>query len=669
MCGVLVTVEDDRAVAVRGDRTHPLSSGYLCSKGRALAEFTNAAERLLHPQLGRADARRTTSWDIALDDLAARIGRIVDESGPDAVGAYLGVASAFDNAGRWAGEALLAALGSRSRYTSTSNDAPSKPIVGELMAGLPLFPVVDEAHATFTVLIGANPVVSHGHTLGFPDPVRRLRDLAGPGRELWVVDPRRTESAKLATRHLQARPGSDHVLLAYALRSVLADGPVDRAYVADHTAGVDRLAAAVERFTLDVAVEQTGLAAAELESFVAAIRRHGRIAVQTGTGATMAIVANLTEWLARALEIVTGSADREGGNLFNPGFAVGLDLLGPLPTPVSTRAPGPPSRPDLQSFGEFPVSAALDEMEAGNLRALFVIGGNPVTSFPEATRLTGALTRLDVLAGLDVVESDTTALASHVLPCAGPLERADLPFIDMLYPAVATQYTVAAVRPTGESRPAWWVLASLAERLGRPILPGDLTADAATDDDVLAIRFESSPRSFEAVREHEGALVLGPPRAGWVTENVLPEGRWDLAPLELVDQLASAPAPAPFTMVARRQPRHLNSQLRTIAPPGGAHDRPDIVVSRIDAQREALVEGATVAVRSAHGAVVGSAHIDDGIRPGVVSVPHGWSGALGPNVGNLTSATEDVDPLTGMIVQTALAVRIAAVDDDDTRST
>jgi anaerobic selenocysteine-containing dehydrogenase len=239
----------------------------------------------------------------------------------------------------------------------------------------------------------------------------------------------------------------------------------------------------------------------------------------------------------------------------------------------------------------------------------------------------------------------------------------------MLYPAVATQYTVAAVRPTGESRPAWWVLASLAERLSRPILPANLTADAATDDDVLAIRFVTSPRSFEEVRQHDGALVVGPPRAGWVTENVLPGGRWDLAPLELVEQLASAPAPAPFTMIARRQARHLNSQLRTIAPPGGRLDRPDIAVSPIDARRDGLVEGSAVAVSSAHGVVVGSARIDAGIRAGVVSVPHGWSGELGPNVCDLTSATDGVDPLTGMIVQTALAVQIAAVTDDDAPAT
>jgi anaerobic selenocysteine-containing dehydrogenase len=145
----------------------------------------------------------------------------------------------------------------------------------------------------------------------------------------------------------------------------------------------------------------------------------------------------------------------------------------------------------------------------------------------------------------------------------------------------------------------------------------------------------------------------------------LPGGWWPRPPQALLHPLADAPAPAPFVMIARRQPRHMNSQLRTIAPAGGRHDRPDITVSPIDARRHALVDGASIAVISAHGVVVGSAMIDDEIRPGVVSVPHGWSGELGPNVCELTSATDGVDPLTGMVEQTGLAVRILAVTEEE----
>jgi anaerobic selenocysteine-containing dehydrogenase len=309
-------------------------------------------------------------------------------------------------------------------------------------------------------------------------------------------------------------------------------------------------------------------------------------------------------------------------------------------------------------MGELPVSTATDEIEAGNLRVLLVLGGNPVTSFPETERLTAALAELDVLAVADVLHTDTTALATHVLPCAGPLERADLPYIEMLYPVVATQYTPAAVPAPFERRPAWWVLAALAERLGTSILPAGLTADTATDDDVLALQFASGPRSFAEARDAAGCVVAGPAPPGWVIDHVLPGGRWNVAPEPLVEQLRTLPDPPELALVARRQPRHMNSQLRDIAAPGGRLDRAEILVHPDQAAEHGIEDGDLIRVTSAHGSLQGRATLDPAVRPGVVSVPHGWAEPLGPNVSRLTSGTADVDPLTGMILQTGLAVTI-----------
>ena len=664
MCGIVVTVEDGRAVKVRGDAEHPLSRGYICSKGRSLPAFTHGPDRLDHPTIDDV-----VTWDACLDDLASRIRNIVDVHGPDAVGLYLGVASAFDNAGRFAAEQFLAGLGSRSKYTSTSNDCPAKPIVSELMAGLSVIPILDTEHVTLTVMIGMNPVVSHGHTLGFPDPINRLRELTSDGREVWVLDPRRTETSALATRHLQLRPGSDHAVLAFAVRSLLADG-ADSEFLRDHARHVDELAAAVAPFTRERTGALSGIAENDLDDFVAAIRSHERVAVQSGTGATMHVGANATEWLSRALEVVTESADRRGGTLFNPGWTAALDKVGKLPTPISTKAPGPGSRPEQPSFGgEFPVSSAIPEIEAGNVRALFVLGGNPVTSFPDARRLTCAFEQLDVLAVADVAHTDTTAMATHVLPTTGPLERADTPHIDMLYPAIATQYTPAAVAPEADRKPAWWVFAALAERLGFSILPDALDADAAIDDDVLRMRYTHPLRTFEQVRNADGCIVDGLPEPGWLTENVLPDGRWDLAPDVLVEQLASLQDTDGIVLIARRQPKHLNSQLRTIAATAARPDEPDLLVHPTDAASFGIHEGDAVRVTSDSGSLTAHARLDDRLRPGAVSLPHGWAGREGPNVCELTSTTEHIDPVTGMIRQTALPVTITRLEEGPNHGT
>ncbi|MCZ7526686.1 MAG: molybdopterin-dependent oxidoreductase [Acidimicrobiia bacterium] len=580
---------------------------------------------------------------------------IIDESGPDSVGMYLATASAFDVNGRRAAERLHASLRSRSKYTSTTVDTPCKPLVSEMMSGHPgLVPALDHERATLTILIGSNPVVSHGHLNAFPDPVTRLRALARQG-ELWVVDPRRTETARLATRHLAQRPGTDHALLAYLVRELLRDG-ADHGYLAEHATGVDELAAAVEPFDLETAASHTGLPAEDLTDLLGAVRRHGRVAAQTGTGTTMSAAANVTEWLTWALHVVTASYDRPGGMWFQPGFMKQLDRRD-WQAAEATPGPGPSSRPDLPGrWGELPCAGLADEVDAGNLRALLVVGGNPVTSLPETGRLVKAFERLDVLAVADVVATDTTAFATHVLPCAGQLERADVPhYIDQFQPAVASQYTPAVFAPAAERKPMWWVFAALAERMGMSVLPSGTPADRCSDDDLIRVLADRSRASFEELRDAPTGLVADEAVFGWVEERVLPDGRWRLAPAPLVEQLASLGEPAPLVLVPRRQLRHLNSQLRDVAAPRGKLDPPEILIHPVDAAGAGVADGTRVVVASSSGELEGTARVDDSIRRGGVSVPHGFAD---PNVGMLTSGTLRTDPLTGMVLQSGVPITI-----------
>ena len=132
-----------------------------------------------------------------LDDLARRC-RTLDVAGPDGVAMYLASGSAFDSAGRRAAERFLRVLGSQQKYTATTIDTPSKPLVAELVGGWSgLTPIWDHERSTLLVLIGSNPVVSHGHSNAIPSPLRRLRQHRARGGEIWVVDPRRTETARV----------------------------------------------------------------------------------------------------------------------------------------------------------------------------------------------------------------------------------------------------------------------------------------------------------------------------------------------------------------------------------------------------------------------------------------------------------------------------------------
>ena len=664
MCGIVVTVAGDEVLQVRGNPEHPISRGYTCPKGRALPAFHHHPQRLDAPRQHGAAA----SWDETLDDLAGRLATLRDEHGPDSVAMYLASGSAFDANGRRAAERFLDGFGSPQRYTATTVDTPCKPLVAELVGGWSgLTPVWDHERSSLLVLFGSNPVVSHGHSNAIPDPVRRLREHRARG-ELWVVDPRRTETAALADRHLQIRPGTDHELLGHLVRELLRDG-ADREFLTDHADDVDELAIAVERFDLARVAERTGVSADDVTALVAAVRRHGRVSALTGTGCSMAPSANLTEWFLWALHVVTGSSDRPGGVWFNPGYLMQLDTRAWAPSD-GVPEPGPRSRPELpRRFGEYPCAALVDEIEQGNVRALIVVGGNPITALPDEPRLRRALARLDVLAVVDVVETATTELATHVLPAAGQLERADVSWLlDTYQLAVATQYTPAVVPPSGQRRPVWTIFADLGRRLGVPVLPRGADPATASDDSLIRSLAGRSRGGADAVLGAADGVVHSGAVFGWVTERVLPNGRFRLAPTPLLEQLATHDerrATHPLVLVAQRRLRMMNSQLRDVAAPGARSESPGVAIHPVDASERGLHDGDVVDVTSG---VTGASLttvlvVDDRIRPGVVSAPHGWYDA---NVGVLTSSTVGVDPLTGMVWQSAIPVSIVSRRGDGT---
>ena len=657
LCGVRVTVDDGRVVDVKGDPNHPGSRGYTCAKGRSLGRWHHHPDRILQPGRGRGAARTTTGWDEVLDDVAAAMARSREAHGADSVGVYIGTATSLDGAGKWAAERLAWALGSRSRYSAISVDNPCKPLVSLLMSGNPgLVPVIDDQRCTFTMFVGCNPVVSHGHLNGMPDPVVRLRALATPPRELWVVDVRATESTGLATGSLRPRPGTDVAILAFLVRELLVGGGHDADYLARHASADDVrvLRERLDEWTVERASEVTGCRTDELEGLLAAIRRHRRVSVQTGTGTTMAATANLTEWLVWVLHVVTGSYDAPGGMWFHPGFLRQVHLdASPAASPPSA-SPGPRSRPELEVWGgEFPCSALVDEIEAGNLRVLVVFGGNPLAAFPDASRTRRALESLDALVVLDVAENEMTEIATHVLPARGQLERADVPlYYDQFNLDFSTQFTPAVVAPVGESRSTWWIAARIAEEMGSPMLTDPLTT-SSSDEDVLRALSARAAAPFGRIMEER--YVSGAPTFGWVRERVLPEGRWRLAPPELLGQLARwrdlVPPPG-LLATSRRRLRHLNSQ----HPPLAQHD-PDEPVAILHPDTGAargIVDGDEVVVSSASGSLTLRARLSGDVHRDGVSLTHGVREA---NVSELTSA-EGVDPLTWMPVQTAFPVDV-----------
>jgi anaerobic selenocysteine-containing dehydrogenase len=646
-CGIVVSVEDDRVVRVRGDADHPVSRGYTCAKGRALPEMHHSIHRLDAPRVRGIEA----TWEDTLDELASTITDVIDVSGPDAVGLYLATGLAYDSTGQVASGMWMAAVGSSSFYTAATIDNAPVLVAAQLVAGNPMLnPVWEPDSGGLLVLIGTNPVVSHGYGTTLADPVRRIRDHRAAGGRMWVLDPRRTETAAHADEYLAVRPGSDVIVLASLVRSLLGD---ERCHTAlGETCRADDVVAlheSVEPFTLDIASIASGVPVDRLDSLVSALRsNHGRVAMFCGTGTTMSSDGILVEWLRWVLLIMTDSLDRPGGMRFNRGVVNILRLM----DPDAPAAPGPASRPDLSRVaGQVPVAAMVDEIEAGRLRVLVVTGGNPLHAFPEPERLREALATLDALVVLDVVENDLAAIATHVLPVTAQLERADLSLAEQVAFRSGIQFTPAVVAPSAQRRPVWWILGSLADRLGSTIFGGS-PIDLVTDESMLRGLLGHGPLDADEVVAAGPRGVDLDPTWGWVRPTMTTDDRWSVAPLVLLDRLARHRGPeASLVMVPRREMSWSNS-VRC----AGIGDEPVVIVHPEDAARAGVSDGTWVAVSSAHGSLVAVVSCDEGVRTGVVSVTHGHPGA---DTGALTSLRVDVDPLTAMPRASGLPVRLS----------
>lgn len=664
-CGVVVTVEGGRATAVKGDPDHPVSQGYTCPKGRKLADWHYRSDRLRIPRMRGAEVRA----DECVDDVAAALTRIVAESGPSAVGIFRGTAASQDTAGLFALERFKTALGTPSYFTSVTLDCAAYPLVADLVGGHPgLHLPIPSRDAPLVLVIGSNPVVSHGHSYFTPSPTHMLRRWAAGG-QLWVVDPRRTESAAIATRHLAPRPGTDYALLAFLVREVLRQG-ADWNYIREWTAGIDALADAVAPFDLPRAVAITGLEPGSLLDLLTAIRSVGRVAAVTGTGVSMARSANVTVWLVWALNIITGSQDRPGGTWFNPG---GIRQMNQRTWSQSDGRPaaGPRSRPELCSrLGQYPAAALVDEIDAGYVRALVVHGANLVTALPNPERTIASLRRLELVVVLDVNDCDTVQLATHVLPCTGQLERADLQTLDYLTPHYATQFTPAVVAPPTRCRPVWWWMAQLGTRMGVPVLP-ELDIDTCSDEDVLALGTAGggaglAPRGIAGLpttahRSNQSAwsAVLGGEQFGWVHRALRQSGgNWRLAPRALVTQLRECDTlPPTLRLVVTREKGHVNSQFMTRGGTGRVVNRPGVSINPDDAATAGISPGRTVLVESDHGRLVTTACLDERLSRGVVSIPHGYAD---DNVAQLCGESE-IDPVSGMAALTAISVVVRPI--------
>ncbi len=639
-----IDVDGDSIVALRGDANDPLSRGYVCPKAFALQDLHEDPDRLRAPLRKTADGGwEELEWSEALDYAAERIRAVQTAHGRDAVAYYAGNPNVHNTGAMMFGPQFVRTLRTTRRFAATSVDQLPHHFVSWLMFGHQmLIPIPDVDRTDFVLLLGGNPIASNGSLWTVPDVKNRLKAVRERGT-LVVVDPRRSETARVASQHLAIRPGTDALLLAAMVQVIFSEDLVRLGPVADFTDGVDAVREATADYTPEAVATSTGLDAEVIRQLARDLATAERAAVHGRMGLSTQEYGGLCQWLVQVLNILTGNLDRPGGVLFTK---PAVDVLSRMSRGSFGRWRSRVR--DLPEFGgELPVAALAEEINTpgdGQIRALITNAGNPALSTPDGAGLERALAGLDFMVSIDPYLNETTRHAHLILPPASALTRVhyDVAFYVFAVRNVARFSPPLFPKPL-EARHDWEILLSLEDRLGPQNLNARLvraTRRALGPRGLLGLGLRAGPYgaglspfggevSLRRLEQEPSGIDLGPLKPQLPGRLVHPDKRIALAPQELLGDLprlrASLDAPAPdLVLIGRRHLATNNSWLHNAPRLMKGRNRCTLLVHPDDAARLGLTDGQAATLRSRVGEVVAQVEVSDEMRPGVVSLPHGW---------------------------------------------
>jgi anaerobic selenocysteine-containing dehydrogenase len=729
-CGLVLTIDEGRVTHARGDGADVFSAGFVCPKGASFGALDADPDRLRRPLVRRDGQLVETGWAEAFAAVAAGLGKVTGAYGGGAVGVYLGNPNVHTMAGGLYPAQLIGALGTRAVFTASTLDQMPKHVSSGLLFGDPhAIPVPDLDRTDHLVLIGANPLVSNGSLATAADFPGKLKALRRRGGRLVVIDPNRTRTAAVADRHIAPRPGTDAALLFAVVHVLLAEGLADPGPLGPHLSGMDEVRALAADFVPEQVAAHCDVPADDIRTLARELAAAPRAAVYGRLGSTAVEFGTLASWLVDLLNALTGNLDRPGGAMFplaptarrprpprrGKGFATGR---------WHSRVAG---HPEVKS--ELPASALAEEIDTpgeGRLRALVVVAGNPVLSAPDGERLDRALDGLDFMVSVDPYLNETARHADVVLPPPPPSRSAHYDFaFSMLAvrntvrysppavpldedaldePEIMARLILAVLGQGGtEADPALVDAQAVAHRLGRetadPHSPvhgrdpeelaaalGGRTGYERRLDMMLRLGpygdgFGADPEglTLARVREQPHGIDLGPlrPRIPQVLRTV--SGAVELAPAAIaadVPRLLAAVAAGAqdpgLVLIGRRHLRSNNSWMHNVPALTGGSNRCTVQIHPVDADRLGLADGTLARIKGDGGEVTAPVEVTDALRPGVVSLPHGWghdragmrmAAAVrepGANVNQLLDGSR-LDPLSGTAVLNGFPVQMEAV--------
>ncbi|MGW4367073.1 molybdopterin oxidoreductase family protein [Nocardia takedensis] len=669
-CGILVSVDGDQVTRIEGNPDDVLSKGYICPKATAMGGLHHDPDRLRTPVRRVGDRFEPIGWDEALREIGVALRRVRARHGNHAVGMYLGNPAAHSSSVLFGGM-LRTVLMTKNFFSASSIDQfPQEYVAWRMFGANVLMPVADIDRTHRMMILGANPAVSNGSVTTMPGAKGRIKDIRERGGKVVVVDPRRTETARLADEHVAIAPGGDPYLLLAMLHVLVTEKLCDEGRIAEQCNGWGELRALVADFGPDQAAPHAGVDAETIRRLAREHAAAPSAVIYGRIGVCQTVTGTLTHWLINTLNAVTGNLDSPGGQMFATAALDATAMGKYLPVTAGDYTDGTGT---FKSFrDELPVGALADQILGDGdtkIRAMVTYAGNPVLSTPQRGRLSAALDSLEFYVAVDMYITETTRHANIILPPVSPLEREDL---DILMPMFSVRnnlrFSNRVFEPPADGLEDWEIMA----RLVAEVLP--LPLRRLTARGVIAVLDRMSPLRLSALgiavgpygvlrrgpsgvtvrklRKTTGGIDLGPLRPRLRSVIGTKDRKVRLAPKDFLtaarDLIEDArrgmattnPADGfDLRLIGRRHLRSNNSWLHNLPSMVKGRPRCTALMHPDDATDRGLTDGDPVTVSSKNGSIVVPVEVSDEIRRGTVAIPHGW-GHDEPGVGWKVAAAQ-----------------------------
>ena len=438
-CGLEIKTEDGHITKIKGDKDNPVSQGYICEKSQRMDFYQNGADRIDSPKRRKSDGTyENIDWDTAIREIAEKFKAIKAQHGGDSI-LYYGGGSQGNHLGGTYADSTIKALGIQYRSNALAQEKTGEGWVQGKMAGAPVHG--DFEHCEVAVFLGKNPWQSHG----FARTRVILREIQNdPNRAMIVIDPRLSETAKMADFHLAVKPGTDAWCLSALSAILVQENLVAKAWLDEHTTGYAAVEAAMQKIDITQYAKVCGVDESLLRSAARRIASAKSVSMIEDLGVQMSLHSTLNSYLNRLVWLLTGNYAKKGAN---NAFAPFLNLSNSTRSTVKKSSTGQPTTPRKWThspvtnakviMGLIPCNVIPDEIlteHPKRFRAMFIESANPVHSLADSQRMRQALRALDCSVVIDVAMTETARQADYVLPASSQFEKAEATFFNLEFP-------------------------------------------------------------------------------------------------------------------------------------------------------------------------------------------------------------------------------------------